>query len=99
MPEPKVIDSLTAFDICKAGCGNRHSICLSACGKVFTWGKGDRDMRASSNDYFDPIDPFDNQKFKKEELSFIEISAGVTHSAAVTSTGELYMWGDCSEGC
>ena len=36
--EPRLVEWLTSFEICEADCGFRHSIVLTTCGKVFTWG-------------------------------------------------------------
>ena len=33
------------------------------------------------------------------ELFITQISCGETHSAVVTSQGQIFMWGDASEGC
>lgn len=88
-----------SYDICRAGAGSRHSIALTNCGKVFTWGKGNRDMKNSMHDFFEPKNIFDQQRFKALDLFFEKISCGLTHSAAVTSTGDLYMWGEATDGC
>ena len=73
---------------------------LTTCGRVFSWGKGDREMSVSQNDYYNPLNLFDNKQFKNaSDLSFIQISCGPTHCAALTASGVLYMWGDLKYGC
>ncbi|CDW71707.1 regulator of chromosome condensation [Stylonychia lemnae] len=97
--EPKLIEGLLQFDISNAVAGNKHSLALTNCGKVFQWGKGVRDMRSSLTDFFEPQNAFDQSRFKGLDLFFTSISSGSTHSAAVTSSGTLYMWGESTDGC
>jgi alpha-tubulin suppressor-like RCC1 family protein len=59
---------------------------LTNCGKVFTWGKGDRDMRVNASDFFNPMNNFEHQRFKGLDLYFTNIACGATHLAAVTSS-------------
>lgn len=97
--EPKIIESLSEYDICYSWCGIRRSMCLTTWGRVFSWGKGDRDMKVSQNDYYIPMNLFENKHFKSFDLWFVQIAWGFTHWAALTSAGKLYMWGDLSNGC
>lgn len=97
--EPKIIESLSEYDIWYSWWGIRRSMCLTTWGRVFSWGKGDRDMKISQNDYYVPMNLFENKHFKSFDLSFVQIAWGHTHWAALTSRGKLYMWGDLSSGC
>jgi len=98
--EPKMIDSLGEYDIWYSGCGLRRSMALTTWGKVFSWGKGDREMSSGLFDYFEPMNLFESKQFKgATDLSIVQISWGPTHWAALTSGGKLYMWGDLSLGC
>ena len=48
---------------------------LTTCGRVFSWGKGDRDMKVGQNDYHEPMNLFENKQFKgASDLSFVQIS-------------------------
>ena len=97
--EPRVIETLAEYDIWYSWCGIRRSMALTTCGRVFSWGKGDREMSLSQNNYYEPMNLFDNKQFKNSsDLSFIQISWGPTHWAALTSSGVLYMWGDLKFG-
>jgi alpha-tubulin suppressor-like RCC1 family protein len=58
--EPKLVDTLSKYDIIKASAGNKHSLVMTNCGKVFSWGKGDRDMRTGVTDFYEPRNPFDS---------------------------------------
>ena len=46
--------------------------------------------------YYEPRNVFENIDSKEE---FIQVAAGATHNAALTSNGELYTWGDQSDFC
>ena len=76
-------------------------MCLTNSGKIYTWGKGTRDMRDKSalDDYYIPRDPFDSIKFRGCDFFFSRIAGGYTHIGAITDSGELYMWGESSHGC
>lgn len=63
---------------------------LTTCGKVFNWGQGDKEVKTQMN-YYEPRNVFENIDSKEE---FIQVAAGATHNAALTSNGELYTWGD-----
>lgn len=51
---------MIAFDVTKAAAGNKHSMAITNCGKVFSWGKGDRDMRSNADDFYEPKNSFDH---------------------------------------
>ena len=72
--------------------GLQHCIAVSRCGRnVFTWGKAVRgqlgipvsiEERFSTPQYVGGI-----------EGIVVGVSAGLNHSAAVTSSGSVYLWG------
>ncbi|CAI2368125.1 unnamed protein product [Moneuplotes crassus] len=98
--EPRVIEALSEYDICYSCCGIRRSMALTTCGRVFSWGKGDREMSLNQDDYYKPMNLFDSKQFKNSsDLSFVQIACGPTHCGALTSSGVLYMWGDLKHGC
>lgn len=63
---------------------------MTTCGKVFSWGTGDKDIKAGVS-YHEPWNVFDLVDNKDE---FIMICAGQTHNVALSSIGEVYTWGD-----
>uniref|UniRef100_A0A1B6CXM2 B30.2/SPRY domain-containing protein n=1 Tax=Clastoptera arizonana TaxID=38151 RepID=A0A1B6CXM2_9HEMI len=72
-----------------------HTIALSVDGQVYSWGDGDHGKlgHGISDTISQPqiINYFKN-------LVVVCISAGYRHSAAVTSEGELYTWGESRNG-
>lgn len=72
--------------------GLQHCIAVSRCGyNVFTWGKGLRGQLGI------PIGT--EERFAVPQLVgglngiVVGVSAGLNHSAAVTSSGAVYLWG------
>lgn len=57
--EPKIIEALLQYDVASAAAGNKHSMCLTRCGKVFDWGKAVRDLKNTLSDFHEPKNPFD----------------------------------------
>ena len=70
--------------------GLSHCVALSECStKIFTWGRGTDGQLG--------VGPMKSSAYpmaiKSLKGSFLQISAGFYHSAAVSSTGLLYVWG------
>ena len=72
--------------------GLQHCIAVSRCGyNVFTWGKALRGQLG--------ISIMSEERFATPQLvggmdgMVVGVSAGLNHSAAVTSSGAVYLWG------
>ena len=70
-------------------------MCLSSKKKIFTWGTG-LNGRLGHGHSEDVLAPTEIQMLSN--LRVINISAGDSHSAAITQTKKLYMWGNGSYG-
>ena len=70
-------------------------MCLSSKKKIFTWGTG-LNGRLGHGHNEDVLVPTEIQMLSN--LRVINISAGESHSAAITQTKKLYMWGNGSYG-
>lgn len=70
--------------------GGRHALALTADGRVFSWGEGD-DGKLGHGD----VASLDTPRCVEALNGFRirDVAAGSNHSAAVTSSGELYTWG------
>lgn len=70
--------------------GGRHALALTADGRVFSWGEGD-DGKLGHGD----VTSLDTPRCIETLNGFRvrDVAAGSNHSAAVTSSGELYTWG------
>ena len=83
--------------------GDEHTAAITDAGELFTWGSGDRgqlgdgrlghDQGYEEDDEEDTLVPtqlLGQLRWKR----VVTVSAGGRHTAAVTESGELYVWGD-----
>ncbi len=80
--------------------GEKHSGALTSFGRVFTWGhdiQGQLGNGAFADSFPNPIDITGNFTLQTNE-KIIDIDMGNYHSAALSSTGRLFTWGDNFEG-
>lgn len=70
--------------------GGRHALALTVDGKVFSWGEGD-DGKLGHGNRMSCERPRLIEALKSKRVR--DISCGSSHSAAITSSGELYTWG------
>lgn len=71
-------------------CGGSHTVVLTECGKVYTFGEGGNGQLGHKNKYFYCETPvWLNFKHK-----VTQIAAGENHTALVTEKGQLYTFGD-----
>ena len=89
---PRQITALSQHVIRKVAVhsGGRHALALTADGRVFSWGEGD-DGKLGHGDRHSLEAPRCIEALNG--LRIRDIAAGSNHSAAVTSSGELYTWG------
>lgn len=81
------------FPITQICCGKFHSMALTDRKNIYTWGEGSHG-RLGHGDYC-----LDDQLYPKEIYTLsqrkpIFISAGESHSAAITEKNNLYTWGN-----
>ena len=74
----------------KIDAGLQHAIALTTSGKIYGWGKGSRGQLSDHSSVQDvnaapvPI-PFNDE--------ILDVSLGFTHSAVLTTKGEVFVWG------
>ncbi|RWS12697.1 E3 ubiquitin-protein ligase HERC2-like protein [Dinothrombium tinctorium] len=90
--QPKLVQSLCDYVIKKVAVhpGGRHSLALTADGKVFSWGEGE-DGKLGHGNKATCIHPKLIDGFKNKRIR--EVACGSSHSAAITTNGELFTWG------
>ncbi|KAJ3435379.1 regulator of chromosome condensation [Anaeramoeba flamelloides] len=87
---PTPVNMLKAKKIIQVACGKAHTLALSKTGKVFAFGRGeDGELGLGDLDAYNTP----QQITHLDDLGVIAISAGESHSAAVTSKGKLFTWG------
>lgn len=99
---PSLVKKLYHADIVDVSCGFRHSIAVNSRGQVFTWGWNEYGTLGNGN-----TDVFEkgvyhvstlSQSSELEAQKIVQVSAGYRHSAALTSEGEIFVWGKSALG-
>ncbi|XP_077975128.1 E3 ubiquitin-protein ligase HERC2-like isoform X2 [Styela clava] len=89
---PTLLESIQHVHICKVSVnsGGKHILALSSDGEVYSWGEGgDGKLGHGSRTSHDR--PRIIESLRGVEV--VDISAGGSHSAAISSRGKLYTWG------
>lgn len=98
VPYPKIIDSLSGMSIELVACGEYHTCAVTLSGELYTWGDGAHNSgllgHGSGASHWIP---------KRvggclEGLHVSYIACGPWHTAALTSSGQLFTFGDGSFG-
>ncbi|CAD7941951.1 unnamed protein product, partial [Amoebophrya sp. A120] len=97
---PKQVDGLRATPCEQLSFGVLHSLALTMKGRVMAWGAGAATGLIFPGEAL--VAPIPRQvqaevEAEKDPL-FTQIAAGALHSVAVSSDGELFCWGQSSEG-
>ncbi|EGC35023.1 hypothetical protein DICPUDRAFT_79261 [Dictyostelium purpureum] len=89
--EPKVIQSLTSFWITQVQCGEKHTICLTKNGKVYTWGSSEYGQLGlgDTTRYCKPMPVTALEKY-----NVLQIASGSTHCAVLTNSKEVLVFGN-----
>ncbi|KAF2075606.1 hypothetical protein CYY_003074 [Polysphondylium violaceum] len=89
--EPKVISALSTQWITQVQCGEKHTICLTKNGKVYSWGTSEYGQlgHGDTNKYCAPmlIQALD-------KYNVIQIASGSTHCAVLTNSKEVLVFGN-----
>ncbi|KAJ8962033.1 hypothetical protein NQ314_005815 [Rhamnusium bicolor] len=92
VPSPRPIPFLSQYVVKKVAVhsGGKHAMALTLDGKVFSWGEGEDGKLGHGNRLnLDKPRMIESLRSKKTR----DIACGSSHSAAITSSGELYTWG------
>ncbi|KAJ6813091.1 uncharacterized protein M6B38_145385 [Iris pallida] len=92
---PRILQSTGTLEVNKISCGEKHTVLVTRQGEVFSWGQesGGRLGHKMNIDVHCPkvIESLKNVKVQT-------VACGSHHTCAVTSSGELYSWGDSNYG-
>lgn len=89
---PQQLTTLSPYVVKKVAVhsGGKHAMALTVDGKVFSWGEGeDGKLGHGNKTTYDKPRLIDALKSKRIR----DVACGSSHSAAITSGGELYTWG------
>lgn len=88
---PRIVQSLTGLIVTQVTCGSYHTAAVCANGDLYTWGGGMYGKLGHGNES-------GHSTPKKVEglvgFPVSQIACGSRHTAVVTTSGQLYTWGD-----
>ncbi|CAG9815802.1 unnamed protein product [Phaedon cochleariae] len=92
VPSPRPIPFLSQYVVKKVAVhsGGKHAMALTLDGKVFSWGEGE-DGKLGHGNRLNLDKPRMIEALRSKKIR--DIACGSSHSAAITSGGELYTWG------
>jgi len=88
---PKKAEALGGHRVVAVSAGGSHSLALTADGAVWGWGFGDYG-RLGHGDYQSQWQPKKIEALAGQRV--VAVSAGFTHSLAITADGAVWSWGD-----
>lgn len=88
---PKPLESNVLLDIQHVSCGVKHAALVTKQGEVFTWGKGSYGLLGYGVEA-EAIQPRLVESLSDSDIEFV--ACGEFHTCAVSTSGELYTWGD-----
>lgn len=92
---PVVCSALAKDNLRSIACGGAHTLFLTESGQVYASGLNDSGQLGVSDEKPYALDPVEISALPME---IKQISAGYSHSCAITVDGEMYMWGKNSSG-
>ncbi|KAG5566324.1 hypothetical protein RHGRI_002056 [Rhododendron griersonianum] len=93
---PKLIDALTHTNIEFVACGEYHTCAVTLAGDLYTWGDGHFGILGHGNEVSHWVPKRVNGPLEGIHVS--SISCGPWHTAVVTSSGQLFTFGDGTFG-
>ncbi|KAG9128903.1 hypothetical protein Leryth_009629 [Lithospermum erythrorhizon] len=93
---PKLIDSLSSMNIELVACGEYHTCAVTLSGDLYTWGDGHFGVLGHGNEVSHWVPKRVNGPLEGIHVS--SIACGPWHTAAVTSAGQLFTFGDGTFG-
>ena len=88
---PTVVEALEGIAMIDIACGHWHCIALSEYGDVYSWGWNEHNQLGHSVDTSTVAIPTLIEG--DEDINFVSVSCGTRHSAALSETHVLYVWG------
>lgn len=95
---PKLVETLNGLSINSVACGEYHNCALTVSGDLYTWGDGTHKLGLLGHG--NEVSHWTPKKVtgQMECLYVLSVSCGPWHSAAITSLGQLFTFGDGSFG-
>lgn len=98
IPYPKLVDALTSYTTDFAACGEYHTCAVTQSGDVYTWGDGAHNFGLLGHGR--DISHWTPKRISGpiEGLRVSSVSCGPWHTALITSSGQLFTFGDGTFG-
>ncbi|CAK9138076.1 unnamed protein product [Ilex paraguariensis] len=93
---PKVISTLSELNIESVACGEYHTCAVTLSGDLYTWGDGIHNFGLLGHGA--ELSHWTPKKVMMEDMCVSSISCGPWHTAAITSVGQLFTFGDGTFG-
>ncbi|CAB3257193.1 unnamed protein product [Arctia plantaginis] len=94
---PKLITALSGLEIVAIACGGAHSACLTARGRIYTWGKG-RYGRLGHGDSEDQLVPKLVDALSSYRVIDVACGSGDAQTLCITDDDNVWSWGDGDYG-
>lgn len=92
---PRRIKTLSTSIVCEVSCGAFHCLAATADGSLFSWGWNQSGQLGRKTAYRTDAEP---GLVSLESGSLRSFAAGLSHSAAVLSSGQVFTWGGNDHG-
>ena len=91
---PTKVEALAGEKVIKVACGKNFTVALTASGNVYTWGNNDLGQLGITK-----VDRCKETPTRITSLSnIVDVVAGDLHVLALTRSGEVFSWGNGSDG-
>ncbi|KAJ2946601.1 hypothetical protein O0L34_g12657 [Tuta absoluta] len=94
---PKLITALSGLEVVQIACGGAHSACLTARGRIYTWGKG-RYGRLGHGDSEDQLVPKMVDALAQYRVIDVACGSGDAQTLCITDDDNVWSWGDGDYG-
>ncbi|XP_048005438.1 probable E3 ubiquitin-protein ligase HERC2 [Leguminivora glycinivorella] len=94
---PRLIPSLSGMEVVQIACGGAHSACLTARGRIYTWGKG-RYGRLGHGDSEDQLVPKMVEYLASYRVIDVACGSGDAQTLCITDDDNVWSWGDGDYG-
>jgi alpha-tubulin suppressor-like RCC1 family protein len=95
---PKIVEALAPFHVKSVAYGSKHTCAVTVSGELFEWGEGAHSSGLLS-DYFVRNQWFPHKLFSPMDgISVLNIACGPWHTAIITSSDQLFTYGDGTFG-
>ncbi|KMT19500.1 hypothetical protein BVRB_1g011230 [Beta vulgaris subsp. vulgaris] len=96
--QPRLVESLVAYNVDFVACGEFHSCAVTMSGELYTWGDGTHNAGLLGNGT--EVSHWIPKRIAGplEGLQVASVTCGPWHTALITSTGQLFTFGDGTFG-